>query len=192
MKKILSALHHFALSHSFAQRSTLHALLGLGISLLAPATFAQTWQTVDDFPYLGQGAYNAGLTIAPNGTMFGAGFGDYSLGYRGLVRASADGGNTWSLLDDFLYPGLNYTVFAGMVADSAGNLYVAGTAYDDGSADDGPFHWIVRRSTDSGATWSIVDDFVPGGQFTQPNGIALDAAGNVYVTGDADYNTGNN
>ena len=76
MKKILSALHHFALSHSFAQRSTLHALLGLGISLLAPATFAQTWQTVDDFPYLGQGAYNAGLTIAPNGNVLTVNGGD--------------------------------------------------------------------------------------------------------------------
>ena len=175
-----------------ARRSLLLALESLALILLNHSARAQGWSTVDDFPYLEQGAYNAGLTLAPNGNLFGAGFGDYSLGYRGLVRASADGGNTWSLLDDFLYPGLNYTVFAGMVSDSAGNMYVAGTAYDDGSADGGPFHWIVRRSTDGGATWSIVDDFVPGGQFTQPNGITVDAAGNVYVTGDADYNTGNN
>src|SRR5438093_4152639 len=41
-----------ALSRSYAPRSPLYALLGLGISLLAPATFAQTWQTVDDFQYV--------------------------------------------------------------------------------------------------------------------------------------------
>src|SRR5688572_2497357 len=146
------------------------ALLIVVMMLTYSATFAQTWQTVDEFHYV-QGADNSGLTVAPDGVVFAAGTGETDTGYHGLIRASADGGNTWSLLDDFLYPGLNYTIQSGIVADSAGNLYVAGTAYDDGSANGGPFHWIVRRSSDGGETWTLVDDFVPGGQLTQANAI---------------------
>jgi len=146
---------------------------------------------VDDFQYVpGQAAESDGLALAPNGTLFASGSGADSSGVRhGLVMASANVGITWSgLLDDFVYPGTHTTLYnAGMVADSAGNLYVAGTAYDDGTPSGGPNHWIVRRSTDNGATWSTVDDFAPGGFLTQPNGIGADAAGNIYVAGDADY-----
>src|SRR6185369_12423607 len=111
-------------------------------ALLTNATFAQTWQTVDEYRYV-RGADNSGLTVAPSGVVFAAGTGETDAGYRGLIRASTDGGNTWSLLDDFLYPGLNYTTYSGIASDFAGNLYVAGTAYTDIST-----HWIVRRSTD--------------------------------------------
>ncbi len=158
-------------------------------ALFTNATLAQSWQTVDNFSYV-QGADNSGLTVTPNGVVFAVGTGQPETGYRGLIRASADNGNTWSLLDDFLYPGLNYTIHSGIISDAAGNLYVAGTAYDDGSANGGRFHWIVRRSTNGGATWSIVDDFAPGGQLTQANAITADATGNVYVAGYADYGNG--
>ena len=77
-------------------RSMLHALLGLGISLLAPATFAQTWQTADDFQYVaGQPAVNVGLTVAPSGMLFASGWGNDAAGVsHGLVMASSDAGNT--------------------------------------------------------------------------------------------------
>src|SRR5947208_2112249 len=84
------------------------------VMLLAHSTIAQTWQTVDEFPY---GTDNSGLAVAPSGIVFAAGTGSTDTGYRGLIRASTDGGNTWSLLDDFLYPGLNYTINSGIVSD---------------------------------------------------------------------------
>src|SRR6266566_5773648 len=180
---LLCSCHH--------SRLGLSTLFGLTFTLLTHSTHAQTWQTVDDFQYVpGQAAESDGLALAPNGTLFASGSGADSSGVRhGLVMASANVGTTWSgLLDDFVYPGTHTTLYnAGMVADSAGNLYVAGTAYDDGTPSGGPNHWIVRRSTDNGATWSTVDDFAPGGFLTQPNGIGADAAGNIYVAGDADY-----
>jgi len=67
-------------------------------------------------------------------------------------------------------------------------VYVAGTAYDSASWTN---HWIVRRSTDGGANWSTVDAFTPGGFTTEADAITVDAAGNVYVVGVADYKTGN-
>src|SRR5439155_3450693 len=49
---------------------------------------------------------------------------------------------------------------------------------------------LVRRSTDGGATWSLVDDFFPGGFLTEPFGLTADAAGNIYVAGVVDPGTG--
>ena len=144
------------------------------------------WQTVDNYQYAaGQSAGNYGLTVAPNGIVFAAGDAFEPDGFdHALVRASADGGKTWSApLDDFT-GGLGNDAFYNAVAcDAAGNIYAAGIYYDDAGL--GPNHWVVRRSTDGGATWSTVDDYVsaPDAWSTQPNAIAADAAGNVYVVG---------
>src|SRR5437773_5635312 len=158
-------------------RNTIRFTLLVAIAMFSHASLGQSWQTVDQFQYV-HGADNSGLAVAPSGIVFAAGTGETDTGYRALIRASADNGNTWALLDDFLYPGLNYTIHSGIVSDAAGNLYVAGTGSDDGRANVGPFHGIVRRSTDSGATWSIADDFAPGGESTQANAMTVDASCN--------------
>src|SRR5207247_4299915 len=79
------------------------ALLSAALALFTHTTFAQTWQTVDDFQYApGYDAGNGGLAFAPNGTLFACGDGTDASGVdHALVMASADGGNTWSApLDD--------------------------------------------------------------------------------------------
>jgi len=172
--------------------NSLHALTIWLVALLIASASAQTWQTVDDFQYVpGQTAVNVGLAVAPSGNLFASGYAFDAAGVgHGLVMASMDAGNTWSApLDDFTYS-LDHMVWydGGIVADSAGNFYAAGTAYP--ASGTGPFHWIVRRSTDGGLSWSTVDDFTPGGQSTQPNDITADAAGNVYVAGVADFGNG--
>jgi hypothetical protein len=155
----------------------------LSLALLAGTASARTWQTVDDFQYTaGQTAVNCGLTVAPSGVVFGCGFAaDGINAEHGLVMASADGGNTWSPpLDDFYAPGWATRDDGGIVADSAGNLYVAGRFYSSG-----PFYRFVRRSTDGGATWSTVDTVRISGFYASPlaaGGITTDATGNVYIT----------
>src|SRR5262245_15570310 len=83
-----------------------------------------------------------------------------------------------------MYPGLLKTFYSALAADSAGNLYVSGVAQDDGSTNGlgGPAHWFVQRSTDGGATWDLVDDFVPGGDWwwRENTSLVVDAAGNVF------------
>ena len=168
-------------------------VLTAALALASLSTFAQTWQTVDDFQYVAGGAsLNYGLTVGPNGALFASGYAGDSAGlYHGLVLASIDSGITWSApLDDYLYgPDWDTLYDGGMVADAAGNLYVAGETYYVGSNPNGDWanHWIVRRSTNGGSSWSLVDDFAPGSPETQSFGLATDAAGNVYVAGVANH-----
>src|SRR6266699_2437327 len=173
-------------SRSTLVRSTLYALTLY--ALLTHNILAQSWSTVDDFQYVaGQGAYNAALAVAPNGTLLAAGnaYDAADVGHA-LVMSSADGGITWSApLDDFTGPILGDDPWYSAVgSDSAGNLYAAGI-YTDQSDPNITDHWFVRRSADGGASWSIVDDVAPfsGSWFNQANAIAADAAGNVYVAG---------
>jgi hypothetical protein len=100
---------------------------------------------------------------------------------------SSDAGATWVTIDDYFNPGVTNSnsgpgYDAGIAADPAGNLYAAG--YDN-SFSGGIPHWFVRRSADGGLTWATVDDFTLGGSQAQPNALAADAAGNVYVDGAA-------
>jgi hypothetical protein len=159
-------------------------ILGATASL-ASSAFSQTWETIDDFQYVaGQQAVNLGLAVAPSGTLFASGwaYDDVAGVGHGLVMASSDSGNTWSApLDDFVYPGESNTRYdGGIVADSSGNLYVAGRAYGSSPG----FHRIVRRSADGGATWSTVDDVVLSSYLfpVAASAITADNGGNVYVT----------
>ena len=48
-----------------------------------------------------------------------------------------------------------------------------------------PEHWIVRKSTDGGATWNTIDDFQSDPATTsRAQGVTADAAGNIYVAGE--------
>ena len=126
------------------------SLAAVALATGGQVSIAQTWQTVDDFQYVaGQAAVNFGLAVGPSGTLYASGYASDGVTYHGLVMASADGGITWSTpLDDFVYPGSTTRYDGGIVADSAGNLYVAGRYYFSS----GPFYRFVRRSTDGGAT----------------------------------------
>jgi hypothetical protein len=93
----------------------------------------------------------------------------------------------WSLLDDFRPPGRSvyyWYQFGSIASDQAGNLYVSGFTFDPDYMQ--PDQGYVRRSTDGGATWTTVDDFVTDDltdSASDVTGIAADAAGDVYVSG---------
>ena len=142
-------------------------------------------------------AHPSGITNIASGTSAGL----YVVGDEAgkwVVRKSTDSGNTWTTVDPgYVYDPSN-PASAGahaVVGDGLGNVYVAGfgqarilTGYS-GKGNKTPvystiLHWIVRKSSNGGASWTVNDDYVfptPGPAVA--SALAADAAGNVYVAG---------
>jgi hypothetical protein len=102
-----------------------------------------------------------------------------------VIRRSTNGGATWSEINTFqLQSGLNSTAL-GISADAAGNLYVVGRGDTSPRRNTVVSHWLVRKSTDGGNSWSTVDDFVPGGNPAEARCFATTINGDLYVAGTA-------
>jgi hypothetical protein len=101
------------------------------------------------------------------------------------VRKQTGGQGPFVTVDLYAYPATPARGYADAItaipAGPAAGLYATGHC----NAPDGTMHWIVRRSTDAGKTWSLADDFPGGAMGAGPYGVAGDVAGNVYVTGTA-------
>jgi len=99
-----------------------------------------------------------------------------------LVRRSTDGGATWSSVDTFQLSSSRSAVAMGISANASG-IYVVGHAYNlnKGVASS---HWIVRKSTNGGNSWTTVDDYqLVADNSSQARCIATDANGNLVVAG---------
>ena len=104
----------------------------------------------------------------------------------GRVTSRADGGSAittmkvfpdgnYSRYDDYEIPGKAPSL-AGIAVDAGGNVYISGMA--DASS---PAGWIVLKYDAAGRlVWAKTD--VGGKTVYEANGIALDSAGNCYVT----------
>jgi len=148
-----------------------------------------SWQIVDDYNY-GVGTTTELLNIRPDpaGNLLTVGYalvGSAGPTGRGhwLVRKSADHGATWQTIDDFSSTNGSAAFPTSIAADSSGNLYTAGYVMPFSGPQRGIALWVVRESSDGGATWSTVDVF----QYstlasTLPVGIASTPAG-VFVAG---------
>jgi len=82
-----------------------------------------------------------------------------------IVTESADGGGSWTVVDDYQLSPSESAGAHSVGADLAGNLYVVGNAADA----DGTFHGIIR--TNAGGSWTTVDDHGPNS-----NGYAFTTA----------------
>jgi len=101
-----------------------------------------------------------------------------------LVRRSTDGGATWSNVDTFQLSSSKPAVAMGITANASG-IYVVGHAYNLNKSITSS-HWIVRKSTNGGNSWTTVDDYqLTPDNSSQARCIALDANGNVVVAGSA-------
>ncbi len=97
-----------------------------------------------------------------------------------LVRRSTDGGATWSNVDNFQLSSSRAASAMGIGADASGNLYVVGS----GNGPSNISHWIVRKSTNGGTSWTTVDDYqLDSTRNSQANCIATDANHNLWVAG---------
>jgi len=73
-----------------------------------------------------------------------------------LIRKSSDRGLTWSTVDLYQYAPGRWANASGFAADELGNIYIAGWVQDGTKHKNN--HWIVRKSSDAGQSWQVVDD----------------------------------
>lgn len=155
-----------------------------------------TWTTVDSF--YAQRDWTGGralciLTTPSKIHVVGSAY-KYRSGTHWVVRSSSDGGQTWAITDD--YAPTIPSEARGIVQDASGNLVVCG--YVIGSA--GGYQWTVRKGTPGTKlvkvgkqwvsvetiNWTIIDSFqLAPGKSAQPNGVAIDPSGNIFVGGSA-------
>ncbi len=154
----------------------------------------QTWSTIDTYS---RGldtraaailSTSEGLLVA--GSARGA---DREPSERWLVRKGvedASGDFSWETVDAYAPQGLDdsgqgrLSDVHGLGQDAQGNLYAVGRSFS--RADDGKNpHWIVRRSSNRGADWAVVDTFqLESGMFATARAVAVDWKG-IYVVGQA-------
>ena len=86
---------------------------------------------------------------------------------RWTVRRSASGEwGTWATVDSISGGARSAVVTA------SGALHVAGWVPNKSKR-----HWVVRSSTDGGATWKTTDEVKPAGDLAEPTGMIEDGVG---------------
>ena len=102
------------------------------------------------------------------------------------VKYGADGNQLWVAL--YSGPRNFFDEATAITLDGAGNVYVTGYSYGIDTLSD---YATVKYDADGNELW-VARYNGPGNSFDFASGIALDAAGNVYVTGSSDGAFGTN
>jgi hypothetical protein len=136
-----------------------------------------TWATVDTYRLASLNfAIANGIGADSQGNLYVVGHANAPYGQSGyahwIVRKSADGGNSWSTVDDFQPAATTPAIATSFAGDANGNLFVAGYT--------GTTHeWLVRENLAGTSTWTTVDQPGLGWALT----ICADALGHVFVGG---------
>jgi hypothetical protein len=146
------------------------------------------WSTVDKIPVssfvIGSTAGSSLLVCHPSAGIFIAGHSFVSAGKNAgqvsqwVVRRSANGGLSWATVDAYQLDATQAAAAGAVGLDAIGNLYAVGGASQQIKGNQNVLHWIVRKSTNGGASWLTVDDFQAG---SSASNFAADSAGNLFV-----------
>ena len=164
--------------------SHLTSILAACAVLGAVRVHAQTWQTVFDYQLApSKSSIGAGLATDTAGNVFAGGTAQDATGTgHGLIFKTDATEFNWSLSDDnnpsrtqdisqFIDPGF----------DSYGNLYSFGSLVPKSSLSGS---WLLRKSTDRGASWSTVSVFqYISGTDSRGYAFAADTSGSIYTVG---------
>ncbi len=172
-------------------------------SAVVSCKMATEWKTVQDFQYEKNGeneskAYS--LDIDEKGNIYVVGIGAANSSGLGsdkiiIIQKSTDGGASWETVDKYQHTadqptggaiGYANVHNASFLVHSDGSLYATFAAYFGAPGEGGTYAvWIVRKSTDGGATWKNVDGFYSTGAWLSsfPLGITECPNGDIYVSG---------
>jgi hypothetical protein len=140
-----------------------------------------TWHNSDDYTYpSGTNAAASSFGTDSLANLYTSGYGkDGSAIPHLIVRKSTNHGTSWATTDDYIYPGSADTEASGFGIDYQDNLFSTGFSNVSGMS-----HWITRKSSNHGSTWSLSDDFIyPTSTSTQADGLGIDASGNIFTVG---------
>ncbi len=136
------------------------------------------WTTADDFQLSTSNDSVARVTGSDlSGNLYVGGEGIDSSGRKyWVVRKSADRGSTWTGVDQYQLVATRSAIAYAFSFDPVGNIYFGGEAYDDSSID----HWVIRKSSNGGANWSVVDQDASSSFI---RGMGRDRRGNPFAVG---------
>ena len=141
------------------------------------------WTQTYDSPAHSQD-WGYGVAVDAAGNVYVTGIEDRSDLGQGVniwLRKNDTNGNTlWTQTYDS--PAHSYDVGYGIAVDAAGNVYVTGWEYR-GDLGQGVNIWLRKYDTNGNTLWTQTYDS-PTHKWDWGYGVAVDAAGNVYVTGD--------
>jgi hypothetical protein len=145
---------------------------------------AQTWQTVLDYQLAaGKESEGSGIVADAFGNVFSGGIGADVVGTNhGIVLNTDTTQANWYFSDDTNPSAAqDQSVIWNMGLDAKSNVYSIGQLTPNST---GVASWYVRKSSNSGVTWSTVDlyQYTPG-LWVDVTGFAADNSGNIYVVG---------
>jgi uncharacterized protein YjeT (DUF2065 family) len=162
-----------------------------GISIVSPTEYRwvvrrQTnggvWSTVDELAPAGIRSHPEDLLRTAGGQLLVVGGENDASNYgRWLVRRAVNNPATaWSTADAFQGATPASGFAHAVTVDNSDVIYVGGHAAID--PDPNTYHWIVRTSSDQGATWTTASDVVSFAGSASVMGLGS-RAGVVYATG---------
>jgi uncharacterized delta-60 repeat protein len=121
-------------------------------------------------------AVDASGNVYVTGTSAGSGTGpDFA-----TVKYNSAGVEQWVARYDG--PGIPGNAATALAVDASGNVYVTGSSYGSGTGDD----FATVKYNSAGAEQRVARYNGPGNDWDEANALAVDASGNVYVTGGSD------
>ena len=157
-------------------------------TVLRSRNSGQSWETVDAWtPAKNTAGIATGVTSDHQGNLFVIGYDSGGQSTPGwYVRASSDAGISWqTILTNYSETSFSQTRPNDVAADSNGSLYVVGVTGGLSNRTT----WTVRRWDATMGTWDTWGDalrfpLAPGLTWgVAARGVAVDAAGAVYITG---------
>jgi len=142
----------------------------------------KTWVVVDDFQYVtGKSTFVEYITSNDLGEIFTVSRPlDSTDKNHSLIRKSTDAGKSWTTIDDFQFVAGQSTNSTFLTLNQKGHLFLATSGVDSSSVS----HWLVRKSTDRGLTWTIIDDYLyVTGKSSSARTLLFDRNGVFYVFG---------
>jgi len=166
-------------------------------ALLASAALqlhAQSWVNVLDPAHGGIAGSSGDITTDAAGNLYAVGSTTQTMdgAMRAIVLGSGDHGTTWSVLDQYAEPGLNYAHNRAIAADPLTDSLLAGgnlnNLLPNGTYEFGTL-WFIREWSPATGAWATVEDAADLandiGQASCAD-ILVTPAGDVYATGGGD------